>query len=106
LAKKWGHNSFAMLNAYAYRATDPKCLRAIEDPVGPYNDAFLSAYARSAARVVAAWGCSQTKRDRERLKHVRELLSSIAPLHCLGTNIDGSPKHPSRAPDTKPMLWP
>jgi hypothetical protein len=103
-SRAWGFGSFAMLNVYAYRARDPRALRAVEDPVGAGNDALLSEYARGAALVVAAWGVGIG--DRERLRRIRELLSSAADVHCLGENDDGSPRHPLYLPrDTQPRLW-
>ena len=37
-AKDWGYGSLYVLNLFAFRATDPKALNGIEDPVGPEND--------------------------------------------------------------------
>jgi len=98
-AADWGYSSFVMLNVYAYRATNPKCLRTIADPTGVRNDEFLSKYASSAGRVIVAWGRGKTKADRERFRDVCELLSSLAiPLYCLRKNKDGSPHHPLYLP--------
>ena len=36
-----GCNTFYMLNLFAYRATDPKVMRAAEDPIGPENDYWI-----------------------------------------------------------------
>jgi hypothetical protein len=41
-----------MLNLFAYRATDPRVLRTVADPVGPDNDRHLLEVCRRAALVV------------------------------------------------------
>ena len=61
----WGYNAFMMLNAFAYRATDPKELDAIADPVGPDNDRYLLEATANLDRVVCAWGTHAAKHDRQ-----------------------------------------
>ena len=41
-AEAWGHDILIVVNLYAYRATDPKKLAKVEDPVGPSNSHYLS----------------------------------------------------------------
>ena len=55
-ARDWGYGFLEVLNAYAYRSTDPKALRPVGDPVGPQNDLYISEAAGVADRVVVAWG--------------------------------------------------
>ena len=79
-----------MLNLFAYRATDPKVMKAQADPVGPENDRILLDYAARGYTMIAAWG--QHGKHGDRQKVVRALLGNH--LQCLGLNADGAPKHP------------
>src|SRR5262249_29397933 len=92
-AKDWGYDGILMLNAFAFRATDPKELRTtVADPVGADNDDVIRTNCRSA-KVLCAWGKHARYLDRE--KRVLELLHDVgADTFCLGTNLDGTPKHP------------
>jgi hypothetical protein len=109
-AREHGYSSFAMLNIYAYRATNPNCLAELhrrgEDPVGPLNDEFLTAYTHAAARVVAAWGRRDSKADKMRLERVRDLLGST-PLYSFGGAGDPYPRHPNnrRKKPTRLTRW-
>jgi hypothetical protein len=80
-----------MLNLFAYRATDPRVLRSIADPIGPANDRHLLDVCRQAALVVCCWGADGEYRDRDR--QVLELLRGI-PLHALALTKLGHPRHP------------
>ena len=37
-ARSWGFNGIWMINAFAFRATKPKDMKAAIDPIGPDND--------------------------------------------------------------------
>ena len=41
-ARALGFGAFRVINIFAYRATDPKVMRKVADPVGPENDAALA----------------------------------------------------------------
>ena len=71
-AKAWGYGGLSMTNLFAFRATDPKKMKAVADPIGPENDAHLLRLARDAGVIVAAWGANGTHRGRD--ADVRELL--------------------------------
>lgn len=103
-AKVWGMGGIAVLNLFAFRATDPKQLKGIDDPIGPENDEWIIKVAtevmgpdadwktaRNPGKIVYAWGKhgSYLHRDAE----VRKFLDRYAPV-CIGRNKDGSPKHP------------
>lgn len=88
-AKALGFPHFVMTNIFAYRATDPTDMLRAPDPIGPENDQWLSRLARKAGLILAAWGTDGSHMQRGQA--VAELLPD---LHCLGTNLDGSPKHP------------
>lgn len=94
-AERWGFEQMVMLNLFAYRATDPRVMRAAADPVGRSNDAALVHFAYSAQKVIACWG--NHGRHRGRSAAVRQLLAAELPtlrLHCLGITGQGEPKHP------------
>jgi hypothetical protein len=88
-AKAWGYGGMLMMNAFAFRATNPKDMQAAPDPVGPDNDEALACQSAQAGLVIAAWGAHcPDKRERE----VRQAIAK--PIHCLGLTKHGKPKHP------------
>lgn len=98
-SKLWGYGSCIFANLNAFRATDPKAMKAAADPVGPLNDSFILREARLADRIVLAWGASGGHRGRDR--EVLELLAGESEMHgpapklwCLGKTKAGYPKHP------------
>lgn len=100
-AKSWGYSSLLMMNAYAFRATDPKEMKSAIDPIGPGNDEAFLVRRDQCGLIIAAWGvhCSS-----EREAAICRLIGRD--VHCLGKTKDGRPKHPLylRA-DTKPELF-
>lgn len=88
-AKAWGFDGMYMLNAYAFRATDPQDMKVASDPVGPDNDRWLHRYGNIAEFVIAAWGV-HCEPNRER--SVCETIGK--PVMCLGRTQAGRPKHP------------
>ena len=101
-AKDWGYGGLLMMNAFAFRATDPKNMKAAKDPIGPRNDEALKFRQSQVGLIVAAWGahCSP-QRERE----VCEIIGR--PIHCLGKTKDGRPKHPLylRANSKLELFW-
>jgi len=55
-ARTLGYGAFRVCNIFAFRATDPKVMRAQSDPVGPDNDAAIAESCLWADVVVCAWG--------------------------------------------------
>lgn len=94
-AQAWGYAGMSMMNAYAYRATDPRDMKAANDPIGIENDAALVARSKISDKIVACWGVHCTK---ERADHICRLLNR--PIHCFGTTKAGAPKHPLYLPKT------
>ena len=96
-ARDMGATGFRIVNLFAFRATDPRELRATPDPVGPGNDADIRRAARWADQVICAWGMHGGLHDRGR--EVRDLLhrQGIALLH-LGLTRGGAPRHPLYLP--------
>lgn len=91
-AKSWGFAGICMLNIYAFRATDPRDMKATADPVGPQNDEMLAYYATYCRRIVACWGVRAAD------ARVRQVLSDgvlgSRNVECLGRTKSGAPKHP------------
>lgn len=82
-----------VVNLFAYRATDPTDLRRAGLPVGPENDAHISAAAARAGAVCAAWGA--TKDADDRIQVVGPLLRRAGhELLCLHITRSGYPGHP------------
>ena len=90
--ERWGYDRLLVGNAFAYRATDPKVMRAAADPVGSDNDVWLLAMVGEAQRVVCAWGANCAHQHRE--NRLIELLSGFDHLYALGLTAAGFPRHP------------
>ena len=100
-AKAWGYAGLCMTNLFAFRATQPKDMMQASDPVGPFNNAYLTAAACRAGVVIAAWGVHGTHHNRDRT--VRELLPR---LHYLRLTKGGHPGHPLYLPAAlRPQPW-
>jgi hypothetical protein len=90
-ARRWGYHCLVMGNLYAHRATNPRELLTVRDPVGPRNEEALKSMMRKAEVIVAAWGKHRLNEE------AHQLAAWILPqshTRCLGRNQDGSPKHP------------
>ena len=97
-----------MLNIFAYRATDPKDMMAVKDPVGPENDASIQAALSEAYElnggqldVIGGWGNHGLHMERQ--DAFLELLApyrkwSKLKIACLGKNANHTPKHPLYIP--------
>ncbi|MCP3872135.1 MAG: DUF1643 domain-containing protein [Desulfobacteraceae bacterium] len=90
-AKRWGYGGMIMSNIFAFRATDPKVMKAANDPVGSKNDKWLLKLAMEANIIMAVWGNHGEFMDRGNA--VLSLFEGIE-LHCLAMNKTGHPKHP------------
>ncbi|WP_323020756.1 DUF1643 domain-containing protein [Pararhodobacter sp.] len=92
-ARALGFGSFRVCNIFAYRATDPKVMRAQADPVGPGNDQAIAESALWADAVVCAWGTHGAHLNRGAAVEA-VLRATGKPLSHLGLSKDGHPKHP------------
>lgn len=90
-AKSWGCDGIAMLNLFAFRATDPKDMKAAVDPVGPWNDEAIRRVTSICRMTICCWGTHGVHRFRD--SHVKALLFRKQAF-CLGRSKDGYPKHP------------
>src|SRR3954453_12830581 len=55
-AEHWGFGALIVTNIFAWRATDPRDMKGVSEPVGRANDRAILRAAREAKLVVCAWG--------------------------------------------------
>jgi hypothetical protein len=101
-AKTWGYGGLAVVNVYAFRATQPADLWKAADPIGPDNDLWLKFVVADCRLIVAAWGANARP---ERIADVLAL-PGMSGLTALGVTKGGQPRHPLylRA-DLVPQPW-
>ena len=103
-SREWNYSGLVVTNIFAFRATDPREMRAAVDPVGPENDEQILEAAHDAHLVICAWGTHGAHLGRG--EQVRKRLASFRPLHALALTRDGQPRHPLYLPYTaKPTIW-
>jgi hypothetical protein len=104
-ARALGFGAFRVCNIFAYRATDPRVMRAVADPVGPMNDAAILGSVPWADQVICAWGTHGAHLGRG--PQMAGLLRKTgAQLWHLGLSQAGHPKHPLYiCYDQQPMEW-
>jgi hypothetical protein len=94
-ARRWGFGGAEVVNLFALRATDPRELRTVRDPVGPENDRHIRRAIARAALVVLAWGTHGAVAQRARAVG---LVASPRRPRCLGWTRSGEPRHPLYLP--------
>ena len=92
-ARALGFGAFRVCNIFAYRATDPKVMRAQDDPIGDDNDRTILESCDWAQKVICAWGTHGAHLDRGTAVEALVRKAGVAPLH-LGLSKHGHPKHP------------
>lgn len=103
-AKAWGYDGLVMLNLCAYRATDPKELQRVDDPVGPDNDRRIRDCVKRVSLVVACWGGNHFVRVRAIT--VLKMLRKRGDVHCILKTKWDAPAHPLRLPKgLTPVLY-
>lgn len=96
-ARMWGYRRLIVTNLFAFRATDPRDMKAAADPVGPENDAAILAAAKESDLVIAAWGNHGFHLGRA--DAVRACLNSQhVRLKCLRVSKSGQAAHPLYLP--------
>ena len=102
-ARQWGFASLSVINIFAYRATNPKELRFVNDPIGDWNDIIIKRTADKAPMVVCAWGTHGGLRGRG--KQVLEMLEPYnEKLFHFGWTKNGQPRHPLYVPANTPLI--
>jgi hypothetical protein len=105
-ARTLGFGAFQVVNIFAWRATDPRDMRAAADPVGPQNDAAICRGADWADKVICAWGTHGSHLDRGAAVHNLLVGAKIGPLFHLGLTLQGHPRHPLYLGyGVAPMQW-
>lgn len=102
-ATSWGLDGIDVVNLYALRATNPRMLWQVDDPVGPRNDEYILEAGSRGWPLIAAWG-NHAKRER-----VAEVLAmpGLDRLACLRTTKRGAPGHPLYVLSTASLSpWP
>jgi hypothetical protein len=112
-AKRWGFGGLMMMNAFAFRATDPSEMKAAPDAFWIENLTKIRTAAKLTIRcdgaVLAAWGNHGSYRERSiAVTHAladatfgQGMATGVA---CLGRTKIGEPKHPLYlANDTRPI---
>jgi hypothetical protein len=104
-ARALGFGSFRVTNIFAFRATDPRVMRAQADPIGPDNDAAILGSVPWADQVICAWG-SHGEHMQRGPDITAKLRATRKPLFHLGLTQAGAPKHPLYIGYTvQPTLW-
>lgn len=104
-ARALGYGSFRAVNIFALRATDPRDMKAADDPEGSDNRATLIEAAQWADTIIAAWGVHGAHRDQGAIV-AAQLNAAGHKLHHLGLTKAGHPRHPLYLPySAQPVLW-
>ena len=100
-AQSWDeYGSVELVNLFAYRASDPRTLKRVADPVGPLNNYHIQQAAGRARKIVVAWGVLGELHGRDLA--VERLFSQ--PLWCLGYTQGFAPRHPLYVKRDVPLL--
>ncbi len=96
-AKAWGYDRMDVVNLFAWRATKPADLLAVnhpDDPVGVNNKDHIEAAARKAGIIICAWGAhgSHLGQDETTLGWLTD--TQLRRCHTLKVTKDGHPGHP------------
>jgi hypothetical protein len=104
---RWGYAQLAIVNLFAFRATDPRALERQGWPVGPENDWWIGREAGRASRIIAAWGArgAATRRVLD-VERVLRQEAATDRLECLGRTPLEHIRHPLYVQgDTRPELY-
>lgn len=98
----WGYGGVYVVNLYAFRSTDPKGLKATDDPIGPQNREHILTLIQNkdnkVDRVVYAWGNGEKEPE-----WLREIVTEP---YCIALSKKGIPKHPLYLKgDSQPILY-
>lgn len=109
-ADHWGFGGLIVVNAFAFRATDPGTLQRAHDQktniVGSWNNMAIMEAAEVCSTIVCAWGTGGKLLDRG--AYVTKMLVDAGHQpKCLGVTKCGHPKHPLYIPKEKKLIdWP
>jgi len=102
-SRRWGFGGLIVCNLFAYRSTDPKVLKTLDDPIGPENWTTIEKAAHACSKTICGWGTHGELKcvGRRMVRFLRE--NGCAP-QCLGTTKSGQPKHPLYIPYSQPLI--
>lgn len=105
-ARAWGYDRLEVVNLFAFRATSPRVLLAMNDADEPYgvrNQQAIEEAAREAGTIVCAWGNHGAHLDQHETV-LGWLEDCGTPLMSLGITDAGHPRHPLYVPAaTRPV---
>ena len=106
-AKQWGCGGLTVLNLFAYRATDPKVLSEVNDPIGPENDLWIEAAFQGLSDpiVIYAWGVN-AKVWALRCHRIYQIArrNGIKPYILGLLSKEGFPRHPLYLPKNASLV--
>jgi len=93
-ARSWNYGGILVGNLFAFRATDPKTLLNIYDPIGEDNQKHLKEMYNEAEIIITAWGNSGiVEKTFKKFKDYKPL-EGAKELYYLELSKTGTPKHP------------
>jgi len=102
--KQWGYRRLEVVNLFAWRATDPKELPKVAEPIGQENDRAILDTCLTSEWVIAAWGSN--KFAQRRAGDVTWMLTKHGiHLRCLRRSVQGNPWHPLYVPYGMPISF-
>lgn len=94
-AKFWGYGGIVVCNLFAYRATNPKDLLKISNPIGDLNVVYIKECIELCERVICAWGNASIVK---KMAYMSVFFNSITfgrdKLCFIDRSKNGTPKHP------------
>lgn len=93
-AKKWGYGGMYVVNLFAYRATNPRELLSVKDPIGEKNRTYILQYFDASDLVICAWGNYSILKKLFANNPIPYKGIYHPETFCLGFNKNGDPKHP------------
>lgn len=102
-AKQLDFPALCMTNLFAFRATDPREMRAAPDPTGLENDNWLVRIAAEAELIVCCWGAGGKFMQRG-ISVASRLGREQCVLKCFGRTKSGDPRHPLYLPKSAELL--
>jgi hypothetical protein len=108
-SKRLGAAAMAVVNLFAYRATDPDELVEVggTDAIGPDNGGHVRAACDLGGPIIAAWGALGKPLRGAADEIARFMRRENYSLKCLGKTKDGSPRHPLYVRADAPLIeWP
>lgn len=93
-SQRWGCGGIYVANIFSWRATDPKELKKVNDPIGHQTAWVLKLLSnRNYKYIVTAWGRNGELNGRGQAVQDLLLSAGLKPF-SLGTCANGEPKHP------------